>query len=139
MPVFQEAVEVLKQSSIARLGSVLRKKGCKNTFMHRVAPLQSENRMAGPAFSLRSIPAREDPDIGPLDQLKDVTRVGIEQIQERGVLVNDARGDTRQGALGSILAAHVGVRAPAVFTGAYPAHEETLSGLEERKKTNGAV
>jgi regulator of RNase E activity RraA len=97
-------------ASTATLTSVLRNKGLHNTFMHNVVPLQSDARMVGRAFTLRYIPAREDLDEVPLDNLKDVQRIGIEQIGAGDVLVIDARGDTRAGTMGSILAARIQVR-----------------------------
>ena len=107
---FVELSDKLKMSSTATLTSVLRNKGLHNTFMHNVAPLQSDARMVGRAFTLRYIPAREDLDEVPLDNLKDVQRVGIEQIGAGDVLVIDARGDTRAGTMGSILTARIQMR-----------------------------
>ena len=119
--VTREICEQLKKSSTATLTSVLRSHGLKNTFMHKVAPLGTGMKMAGPAFTLRYIPAREDLDEVPLDNLKDVQRVGIEQVQEGAVFVIDARGDTRAGTMGSILAARLRARGAAgiVTDGAY--------------------
>lgn len=107
---FAELSDKLKMASTATLTSVLRNKGLHNTFMHNVVPLQSNARMVGRAFTLRYIPAREDLDEVPLDNLKDVQRIGIEQIGAGDVLVIDARGDTRAGTMGSILAARIQVR-----------------------------
>ena len=97
-------------ASTATLTSVLRNKGLHNTFMHNVVPLESDARMVGRAFTMRYIPAREDLDEVPLDNLKDVQRIGIEQIGAGDVLVIDARGDTRAGTMGSILAARIQMR-----------------------------
>ena len=107
---FAELSDKLKMASTATLTSVLRNKGLHNTFMHNVVPLQSDARMVGRAFTLRYIPAREDLDEVPLDNLKDVQRIGIEQIGAGDVLVIDARGDTRAGTMGSILAARIQMR-----------------------------
>ena len=107
---FAELSDKLKMASTATLTSVLRNKGLHNTFMHNVVPLESDARMVGRAFTLRYIPAREDLDEVPLDNLKDVQRIGIEQIGAGDVLVIDARGDTRAGTMGSILAARIQVR-----------------------------
>ena len=119
--VTREICEQLKKSSTATLTSVLRSHGLKNTFMHKVSPLVTGMKMAGPAFTLRYIPAREDLDEVPLDNLKDVQRVGIEQVQEGAVFVIDERGDTRAGTMGSILAARLRARGAAgiVTDGAY--------------------
>ena len=107
---FAELSDKLKMASTATLTSVLRNKGLHNTFMHNVVPLESDARMVGRAFTLRYIPAREDLDEVPLDNLKDVQRIGIEQIGAGDVLVIDARGDTRAGTMGSILAARIQMR-----------------------------
>ena len=121
MSVSKEVLEQLKIPSTATLTSVLRNHGLANTFMHRVAPLKPGVKMAGPAYTLRYIPAREDLDNIPMDNLTDVQRVGIEQIQEGDVFVIDARGETSAGTMGSILAARMRMRGAAgvVTDGAY--------------------
>ena len=95
---------LLGAASTATLTSALKEHGLRNTFMHGVAPLRSDCRVVGPAFTLRYIPAREDLDGGPVDNLSDAQRVAIERVQPGEVFVIDARGDTRAGTLGSILA-----------------------------------
>ncbi len=119
--VSAEVCEKLKRASTATLTSVLRSHGLKNTFMHGVAPLGPGMHMAGPAFTLRYIPAREDLDEVPLDNLKDVQRVGIERVQPGAVFVIDARGQTSAGTMGSILAKRLQVRGAVgiVTDGAY--------------------
>ena len=104
--VAKETIQQLLIPSTATLTSVLRGHGLTNTFMHRVAPLRKGMKMAGPAYTLRYIPAREDLD-APMDNLKDIQRIGIEQIGPGEVLVIDARGDTRAGTMGSILATRI--------------------------------
>lgn len=118
---FATLSEKLKMASTATLTSVLRNKGLHNTFMHQVAPLAPDVKMVGRAFTLRYIPAREDLDEVPLDNLKDVQRIGIEQVTAGDVFVIDARGDTRAGTMGSILAGRLQVRGCAgiVTDGAY--------------------
>ena len=118
---FAEVSAKLKTASTATLTSVLRNKGLHNTFMHQVAPLKPDMQMVGRAFTLRYIPAREDLDEVPLDNLKDVQRIGIERIAEGELLVIDARGDTRAGTMGSILAARIQMRgcSGVVTDGAY--------------------
>ena len=107
---FVELSRKLTGPSTATLTSVLRNKGLHNTFMDQVAPLAPDVQMVGRAFTLRYIPAREDLDAVPLDNLKDVQRIGIEQVTDGDVFVIDARGDTRAGTMGSILAARLQVR-----------------------------
>ena len=95
---------LLGAASTATLTTVLKEHGLHNTFMRGVAPLRPDCRVAGPAFTLRYIPAREDLDDRPVDNLTDAQRVAIERVQPGDVFVIDARGDTRAGTLGSILA-----------------------------------
>ena len=105
-----EVLEQLKMPSTATLTSVLRQLGITHSFMQSVAPLKPDMKMAGPAFTLRYIPAREDLDPGYVDNLKDAQRIGIESIRPGEVLVIDARGDTRAGTMGAILATRVHCR-----------------------------
>ena len=78
--ISRETLDLLLVPSTATLTSVLRQHGITCTFMHGVAPLKPDMKMAGPAFTLRYIPMREDLDPGTVDNLKDVQRIGIEQI-----------------------------------------------------------
>ena len=119
--ISRETLDLLLIPSTATLTSVLRQHGITRTFMHGVAPLRPNMKMAGPAFTLRYIPMREDLDPGTVDNLEDVQRVGIEQINEGEVFVIDARGDTHAGTMGSILATRLHCRGAAgiVTDGAY--------------------
>ena len=108
--VTPETLDKLTISSTATLTSALRKRGLSNTFMYNVTPLKPGMKMAGSAFTLRYIPSREDIDQGPVDNLTDLQRVGIEQINEGEVLVIDARGNDSAGTMGSILATRVHMR-----------------------------
>lgn len=119
--ISRETLDLLLIPSTATLTSVLRQHGITRTFMHGVAPLRPTMKMAGPAFTLRYLPMREDLDPGTVDNLKDIQRVGIEQIGEGEVFVIDARGDTRAGTMGSILATRLHRRGAAgiVTDGAY--------------------
>ena len=110
MPKERIANEVIQQlliPSTATLTTTLKQFGLSRSFMHNVTPLRPNMKMAGPAFTLRYIPAREDLDTGEIDNLKDAQRVGIEKIGVGEVFVIDARGDTRAGAMGDILATRI--------------------------------
>ena len=102
-----EIIQQLLIPSTATLTTALKQVGLKRSYMHRVAPLRANMKMAGPAFTLRYIPAREDLTADEVDNLKDVQRVGIEQIEAEEVLVIDARGDTGAGTMGDILATRI--------------------------------
>jgi regulator of RNase E activity RraA len=119
--VSKETLNQLMVPSTATLTSILNKHGLWNTFMYNVAPLKPGMKMAGPAYTMRYIPSREDVDRIPVDNLVDIQRVGIEQISEGDVFVIDARGDDSAGTMGSILATRLQVRGAAgiVTDGAY--------------------
>ena len=119
--ISQETLDQLKVPSTATLTSILNKHGLWNTFMYGVAPLAPGMKMAGPAYTMRYIPAREDVDRIPVDNLVDVQRIAIEQLSKGDVFVIDARGDDSAGTMGSILATRLHVRGAAgiVTDGAY--------------------
>ena len=102
--ISNEVIQQLLIPSTATLTTALKQFGLSRSFMHGVAPLRPNMKMAGPAFTLRYIPAREDLNAGEVDNLKDVQRVGIEEIGKGAVFVIDARGDARAGTMGDILA-----------------------------------
>lgn len=120
-PDHAELVRQFLLPSTATLTSVLRKCGLSNTYMHQVAPLRPGMKMAGPAFTLRYIPAREDLAAGEVDNLRDAQRVAIEQLPPGQVFAIDARGETRAGTMGAILATRLHQRGAAgiVTDGAY--------------------
>ncbi|MEC9257992.1 MAG: ribonuclease activity regulator RraA [Candidatus Poribacteria bacterium] len=103
----KDIIDLLLIPSTATLTSVMHQLGITNVFMHRVEPLCSGMKMAGPAFTLRYIPARQDLGTSVIDNLRDVQRIGIEEIGQGQVLVIDAREDTRAGTMGSILATRI--------------------------------
>lgn len=119
--VTQETLEKLKSPSTATLTSALNKRGLWNCFMYDVSPLKPGMSMAGPAYTMRYIPSREDVDRIPVDNLVDKQRIGIEEIEAGSVLVIDARGDDSAGTMGSILATRLHVRGVAgiVCDGSY--------------------
>jgi regulator of RNase E activity RraA len=113
-PISEQTWELLSVPSTATLTTVLSKHGLWNTFITGAKPLAPQSRMAGQAFTLRYIPAREDLDYtGEINNLTDPQRVAIEQIGPRDVLVIDARGDVRAGTMGAILATRMKARGAA--------------------------
>jgi len=76
--------------------------------------LRPDLRLVGQAFTLRYIPMREDLEpTGEFDNLTNKQRLAVESVGPGDVLVIDARGDTRAGVLGSILAARLRARGAA--------------------------
>jgi regulator of RNase E activity RraA len=95
----------LAEVSTATLTTALFKRGFRNAFLQGVLPLNPDApRMVGPAYTMRTIPAREDLDV--LDAFKDPEhpqRKGVEECPPGHVLVVDSRGDARAASGGGIL------------------------------------
>ena len=121
MTVSRETLDRLQVPRTATLTSVLKAHGLGNTYMQGVEPLRPDMKMAGPAYTLRYIPAREDLDSGEVDNLTDPQRAGIERLATGEVFVIDARGETSAGTMGNILATRIHARGGAgiVTDGAY--------------------
>lgn len=99
----------LLEASTATVSIQLLKRGLRFAAVEGVRPLnRAAARFAGPAYTLRFIPAREDlatPASGARPD--NPARVAIEEVPAGAVLVIDARGDRRAGTLGDILAARL--------------------------------
>ena len=111
LPITPDLLAVLKALSTSTLTTQLFKRGLANVFIQGTRPLKTGQRMAGPAFTLRYIPAREDLD--GIDVFLDPNhpqRVAVEQIPAGAVLVMDCRGDVSVASAGSILATRMQVR-----------------------------
>jgi regulator of RNase E activity RraA len=112
--VASEVLRMLEQVSTATLSSQLHRRGYRQLVIGGVMPLRPETRMAGQAFTLRYIPAREDLERGTdFDNLTNKQRIAVEQVGPGDVLVIDARGDTRAGSLGNILTERIRQRGAA--------------------------
>src|SRR5712691_10463706 len=107
-----ETRERLKGVSTATLTTVLFKRGLRNTFIQGVFLLNKESpRMAGEAYTLRYIPAREDLDqLGVFEGRGHPQREAIEACPPGQVLVMDARRDASAATGGDILMTRLMVR-----------------------------
>ena len=107
-----ETFNVLKRTSTASIATLLFKKGLRNQFLQGVARLNPDrDRMVGPVFTLRYIPARED--LNPVSVFQDPAhpqRRAVEEIPEGHVLVMDCRQDASAASAGSILATRLHYR-----------------------------
>ena len=107
-----ESFEILKRTSTASIATLLFKRGLRNQFIQGVARLNPEHeRMVGPVFTLRYIPARED--LNPVSVFQDPEhpqRRAVEETPEGHVLVMDCRRDATAASAGSILATRMQVR-----------------------------
>lgn len=106
MPPFDDRIKAkLLAVSTATLSTCLFKRGFRNQYVQGVAPLNPEAaRMAGPAYTLRYIPAREDVDVlAAFADRSHPQRKGVEDCPPGAVFVIDSRGDPRAASAGGIL------------------------------------
>lgn len=104
----RDIVATLEQVTTATLTTLLLKKGLRRTWMRGPRPLEgARRRVAGPAFTMRFVPAREDLAT-PESLAKAVsTRTAIEAMPAGCVCVADAMGVTDAGIFGDILCARM--------------------------------
>ena len=104
--------EIFKRTSTASLATLLFKRGLRNQFVQGVVRLNpGHERMVGPVYTLRYIPARED--LNPVSVFEDPghpQRRAVEEIPEGYVLVMDCRRDASAASAGSILATRLQIR-----------------------------
>lgn len=100
-----EIIAALKLVTTATLTTVMLKRGVPSSWIAGAAPFSAtDERIVGPAFTMRFVPSREDlatPDSwkGPHS-----TRAAIEEMPEGCVCVVDTRGIATAGVFGDILA-----------------------------------
>lgn len=97
--------ETLRAITTATITTMLLKKGIRRCWMSGPKPLVAGGaRLAGPAFTLRFVPAREDLAT-PESWAKPIsTRAAIEDMPEGAIAVADAMGVVSAGIFGDILA-----------------------------------
>ena len=104
--VSAEAIALLAKASPPQSPTQLFRRGLRGQFIQAVKRLGGgEKAMAGPAYTLRYIPAREDLDV--VEAFQDPThpqRVAVETTPAGHVLVMDCRRDPSAASIGGILA-----------------------------------
>jgi len=102
------AFDVLRHVTTATITTVLLQKGIRRCWLNGPKPLQPYGeRLIGPAFTMRFVPAREDLAT-PESWAKPVsTRAAIEEMPEGCIAVGDAMGITSCGIFGDILTARM--------------------------------
>jgi regulator of RNase E activity RraA len=106
-----EPFPALRQITTATITTVLLKKGIRRTWMKGPQPLAAgQSRIAGRAFTLRFVPAREDLATPASWSSPRSTRAAIEEMPEGCIAVIDAMGVTDAGVFGDILAQRMQVR-----------------------------
>jgi regulator of RNase E activity RraA len=100
----REKLEAFKNITTATLTTVLLKKGLRNIWIRGSFPLSNDQeRVVGPAFTLRFIPAREDLATPASWSSPISTRAAIEEMPEGCVAVVGAEGYRDAGIFGDIL------------------------------------
>jgi regulator of RNase E activity RraA len=106
-----EVVQALCAITTATISTILFKKGLRNVWLRGPAPLgPKQGRVAGRAFTMRFIPAREDLSNPQAWSSPRSTRVAVEQMPAGCIAVVDAMGVTDAGIFGDILCARMHVR-----------------------------
>jgi regulator of RNase E activity RraA len=103
-PLAATTIAALQKISTATLTTVLLKKGLRNVWMRGTKPLMpGQPRIAGRAFTLRFVPAREDLATPASWSNPISTRAAIEAMPDGVIAVVDAMGVTDAGIFGDIL------------------------------------
>ncbi len=111
-----KTLELLRHVSTATLCTQLYKRGFRNVYIQGISRLTtpSGGNLVGPAFTMRSIPSREDLDqISAFDDPNHPQRKAIESVPPGHVLVLDCRGEKRVASGGEILTTRLKVRGAA--------------------------
>jgi regulator of RNase E activity RraA len=107
----QKTIETLRGVTTATLTTVLLKKGLRNVWLRGAKPLcPGLARIAGPAFTLRFVPAREDLATPASWNSPVSTRAAIEAMPPGCIAVVDAMGIADAGIFGDILCQRMKVR-----------------------------
>ena len=108
MPLPASTIDVLRRVSTATITTVLLKKGLRNVWIRGSRPLRpGQERLVGPAFTLRFVPAREDLATPESWSAPISTRTAIEAMPAGCITVIDAMGVTDAGVFGDILCARM--------------------------------
>jgi len=109
-------LRALRATTTGTIHTLLLKKGIRRTWMNGPSPIfQAEERIVGPAFTLRFVPAREDLATPESWSSPRSTRAAIEEMPEGAVCVIDAMGVTEAGVFGDILCARMHKRGVAAL------------------------
>ncbi len=103
-PALREAYETITTATIT---TILLKKGLRNVGLRGPKPLRAWERLVGPAFTLRFVPAREDLATPASWASPTSTRAAIEAMPKGVIAVVDAMGTQDAGIFGDILCARM--------------------------------
>lgn len=101
-------VDTLSKVTTATLTTILFKKGLRNVWLRKTAPLfDGQQRIVGEAFTMRFVPAREDIATPAAWSSPKSTRMAVEAMPEGCVVVADTMGIPDAGIFGDILCARM--------------------------------
>ncbi|MGR3633992.1 MAG: ribonuclease activity regulator RraA [Limimaricola soesokkakensis] len=116
MTLTAETTAALRGVTTATLTTILLKKGLRNVWIRGAMPMrEGEDRVVGPAFTFRFVPAREDLATPASWGSPISTRAAIEEMPEGAIAVIDAMGITDAGVFGDILCARMVKRGAAAL------------------------
>jgi regulator of RNase E activity RraA len=116
MTLAQPILDALRATSTGTITTILLKKGIRRTWMQGPRPtFHAGERLVGPAFPLRFVPAREDLATPESWSSPTSTRGAIEAMPEGCIAVVDAMGVTTAGIFGDILCARMQKRGVAAL------------------------
>jgi regulator of RNase E activity RraA len=117
MPSYSaETLAAFRGITTATLTTVLLKKGLRNVWLRGAFPLRDgQTRLAGPAFTFRFVPAREDLATPASWASPISTRAAIEAMADGDIAVIDAGGCRDAGVFGDILCARMARRGVAAM------------------------
>jgi len=111
LPLAADLIETLQGITTATLTTVLLKKGLRNVWLRGTRPIAAgQPRVAGRAFTLRFVPAREDLATPASWGAPISTRAAVEAMPAGVLAVVDAMGVTDAGIFGDILCARMRMR-----------------------------
>ena len=143
MELSAKTKERLSKVSTATLCTALFKRGFRNVYIQGISRLTNPScgNLVGPAFTMRSIPAREDLDqISAFDDPNHPQRKAIESVPPGHVLVLDCRQEKRVASGGEILTTRLKMRGAAGLVSDGPvrdsgiAHEARFPDLLRRRQ-----
>ncbi len=115
-PVSENTITQLCQVSTATISMQLLKRGIRRCYIEGARPLEpGYARVAGPAFTIRFVPMREDLSSPASYAGNNTLREAIDAIPSGAIMVADARGNGTAGTLGDILAARLVARGAPAF------------------------
>ncbi len=105
-PVSEETLAKLEKISVTTITGTLARLGISNAYMQNVPPRTTACNFAGTAFTMRTVPTRED-IVAAGKGRQSLHRSSFIKVGKNQALVFDARGEQETGVLGDIYAAQI--------------------------------